>query len=1114
MATALDSNEEWIPSQRVLGEKLRKFMRPSGSEINPDMLAKGFKPRDPQVDVLDAASQALLENRGSGLFVRPPRTGKTILFGATVKALDQRTAILVPSKDLVDQTYEKLRDVVGIDPDRMGRLHSEIPNDDDREEAKEKQILITTYNTFRNMVANDQVDPYDRPFLVCDEVHRANGEATRPIIKYFMDQGALVHGWTATDMFADGTTVSETLFQGDPPIHELSFHEAALAGEIAPTRNIVLETDLMPKIETSEFAGEFSERDVRTIIKQNGRDEAAVAKVLNTVDIVKDKDGTIIAENEFCNLPQIWYCAGVEHAKKVADDLNAAYQQMKTQPGMIRILNEGSAPDKKFAVAISGTTPQEDRFDAKGNLIELGRKSIFKAYEEGNIRCLVCADLLVEGYDFPHCEMTVMLRPTKSPRVAVQAGARSTGLNPKDPKKIAYALSLVDQGVEGVAIFGPCVGGEWLAPDHMSEYTFETTSKERVKPNRTDLPSIKTAYHERERINFNERRKGVKVLQSKIPEGFAEASAFLRRQDYRRFVDFDGKLERAFQEFERQYLEAQDLLSEDQRYKDPFMTKQGVTVAMATNVTGGHSLIVNKREMEHYVENEIMPEPLLEYPLPGYVYLRDALKGFYQSQSDYVRIEQFEQSIARQYQNEQKTHTLMHRHKEPFMTEQGISVLKARSGRRNVMTFKEEDVLKYIEDQLHLTPKAPPQQKGFLTLKSLKRTLHSDRYVVKDVKIKSWFDRLERQYMGHLHGKGLNIRDADVWTNEHGIAMTIAHTKEGNQLVVANNMVNIEGNVNAVESAIRDLHLYRRLPLLPALDEKRAKSYIPIDNMIQWAISHYGAQYAAPLAEKRERLEEMYDRHLGLHPPEEGHCKAVKSKAGIRVIKARKDSKTNGFFIHRADVDLVLAELGIEHKPAAVMQHGFTSYNDAVDEMRRLRLNDSGIHTFLQFLQMEYDEAQTKLPAKERHKEPVMTSFGIRVMQARVNNVTTYVFDQEQLMAEAPKQLTRDADAPAVKTKATPSLPPRSGDPEKTVTSVTSLKRHLVALSHVPDLDVSYGENKDRGKGTISVKALGSSLKGYPRSLTFDLDHPRKAREWSQTILDEASKRHHMKFEV
>ena len=69
-----------IPTSQELGRRMRDFLRPKelGGKVSPDVLYGDYELWPPQVDVMDAAVHAMMEGKGSGLFIRPPRTGKTI----------------------------------------------------------------------------------------------------------------------------------------------------------------------------------------------------------------------------------------------------------------------------------------------------------------------------------------------------------------------------------------------------------------------------------------------------------------------------------------------------------------------------------------------------------------------------------------------------------------------------------------------------------------------------------------------------------------------------------------------------------------------------------------------------------------------------------------------------------------------------------------------------------------------------------------------------------------------------------------------------------------------------------------------------------------------------
>lgn len=91
----------------------------------------------------------------------------------------------------------------------------------------------------------------------------------------------------------------------------------------------------------------------------------------------------------------LFFCAGVDHAKHICDELNA----------------QGIAAD-----CIFGETPKKQR------------EQILNDFKSGKLRALTNANVLTTGFDYPDIDLIAMLRPTMSPGLYVQMAGRGLRL--------------------------------------------------------------------------------------------------------------------------------------------------------------------------------------------------------------------------------------------------------------------------------------------------------------------------------------------------------------------------------------------------------------------------------------------------------------------------------------------------------------------------------------------------------------------------------------------------------------------------------------------------------------------------------------------------------------
>lgn len=151
----------------------------TGSEyIEHEMLEEGvLEARDYQ---LELAAKALTAH---SLVVLPTGTGKTpiaamIMAERLSQFPDHRILMMAPTKPLVDQHVEFLREVLWISDDRIKSFNGDV-RPDKREELwgePDTTIVVSTPQCMKNDVTGNRVDLSDVCHLVVDECHRATGD--------------------------------------------------------------------------------------------------------------------------------------------------------------------------------------------------------------------------------------------------------------------------------------------------------------------------------------------------------------------------------------------------------------------------------------------------------------------------------------------------------------------------------------------------------------------------------------------------------------------------------------------------------------------------------------------------------------------------------------------------------------------------------------------------------------------------------------------------------------------------------------------------------------------------------------------------------------------------
>lgn len=356
------------------------------SQGDPMRLADGTILAEHQAEVVEAVLEKLLAEheqpspvtladvgaRRRCYFEHATGSGKTVTACALVDAA--RTApvlILTHRNTLVDQFRRELADR------GYGRRLADL--DDPQLAKRPNPVVVSTYQTFTRRW--DSLDPEMFGLVLCDEVHQSLGERTANAIRAFED--TVFIGMTATGQLL-GKEVTD-LFP--TRVSRFDLRRAAALGVIAPLRVLRVQPaiglDTLKGVRVK--AGDYDADQMAGLLDRDPLNYAAAAFYRDT----------------FNGLPGIVYAAGVKHAEHLA----------------MAFLASGVG-----AAAVSGQTPRH----------ELER--VLRDFESGQLRVLINAQLLVEGWNSPRVTVCLHLAPTASERVYLQRIGRVTR---RDPSKEA-----------------------------------------------------------------------------------------------------------------------------------------------------------------------------------------------------------------------------------------------------------------------------------------------------------------------------------------------------------------------------------------------------------------------------------------------------------------------------------------------------------------------------------------------------------------------------------------------------------------------------------------------------------------------------------------------------
>ena len=335
-----------------------------------------------QISVFEDLRTFIEHGEKEGYVKLPTGVGKTVLFIELIEALNLRTMIVVPTKILVDQTGKKIEQFA---PDLdVGKIYTG---------AKEhgRQVTIITYDSLVNKIRSGEIKPEEFDCLILDEAHRALSDLRIEAIQKF--NGALKLGFTATPEFSKEKNVEQIL---PKEIHSMSIVEAVEGRLLSEFSAVIAKTKIDISSVPINNNGEWEPEKLEEALNIASRNQAAV-DLYNTN--FKEKTAVV-------------YCTGIKHAEAVVK----RFQEQGVSVAMV-----------------SGETPQKEQ------------EKILEKLHSGEIKVVVNADLLIEGFDEPRASVCINLRPTRSRVVAEQRAGRVLRLDPDDPNKLAYIVDFLDE---------------------------------------------------------------------------------------------------------------------------------------------------------------------------------------------------------------------------------------------------------------------------------------------------------------------------------------------------------------------------------------------------------------------------------------------------------------------------------------------------------------------------------------------------------------------------------------------------------------------------------------------------------------------------------------------
>jgi len=338
-----------------------------------------FSLRPYQKECIDAVMERF-NTASTALVQLPTAAGKTIIFSELVKKCLQinpefSCIIIVPKNILIIQTKKKLEQF--IDGEKIGIFCAEY-----RKKEIGHQIILASIQSL-SKISNLPLTK----MMIFDEVHWANMEEDKSHKKVykrakFINPNLKLLGMTATPIQHGQMMFGEDKFW-DKPVYKKTIRKMTDEGYLCP---MIFQTthDQINLTGVKKSGDDYNQVDLANVILSDS--DKIDAQVKDALEKSKDRNKII------------WMCVSIEHAEAI----------------------HARIPDS--TIIHSKKKDRDDDID------------FFKEFGRHLISVLVAS----EGFDYPEADCLVLMRPTRSVRLYIQAAGRV--LRPHPSKESALLL--------------------------------------------------------------------------------------------------------------------------------------------------------------------------------------------------------------------------------------------------------------------------------------------------------------------------------------------------------------------------------------------------------------------------------------------------------------------------------------------------------------------------------------------------------------------------------------------------------------------------------------------------------------------------------------------------
>jgi superfamily II DNA or RNA helicase len=308
-----------------------------------------YKLRDYQVESLE-----IIKNMSAGerkLIKIPTGGGKTVIFASLSSQVKGRVLIVVPSKELREQAFEKIK---AIDETiNIGNVQAKLDEVDSKIVIASRQSLTHKKSTrMQRMLKHG-----DFEYIIFDEVHQAVDQVEKIINK--INKTAKIIGFTATPYNKELNKIFDKIH------FERDIFNMILNGYLCEPKAIMVQSKTNLN-HVKVVAGEFNLKELEEAVNNGDRNELIVKAY---IEYAKHRKSTIV------------FASGISHCNSIKEEFKR--NGIKCE-------------------SIDSTMSKDER------------ESVIESFTSGKIPVLVNVAVLTTGFDHPETDCIILARPTKS----------------------------------------------------------------------------------------------------------------------------------------------------------------------------------------------------------------------------------------------------------------------------------------------------------------------------------------------------------------------------------------------------------------------------------------------------------------------------------------------------------------------------------------------------------------------------------------------------------------------------------------------------------------------------------------------------------------------------